>query len=68
MKEMTYKIKRELVLLLKTLIKYYLNILNIVGDGTIQRTTESEIEDIKTLDYSRIMYFMGGFEQNQMKE
>ena len=31
-----------------------------MGDGTIQRTTESEIEDIKTLDYSRIVCILWG--------
>ena len=33
---------------------------HIVGDGTIQRTTESEVEDIKTLDYSRIVCILWG--------
>ena len=31
-----------------------------MGDGTIQRTEESEIEDIKTLDYSRIVCILWG--------
>ena len=33
---------------------------HIVGDGTIQRTEESEVEDIKTLDYSRIVCILWG--------
>ena len=35
-----------------------------MGDGTIQRTTESEIEDIKTLDYSRIVCIWWGALKN----
>ena len=31
-----------------------------MGDGTIQRNKESEIEDIKTLDYSRIVCILWG--------
>ena len=31
-----------------------------MGDGTVQRTTDGEVEDIKTLDYSRIVCILWG--------
>ena len=41
----------------KVLPEYYKHI---VGAGTIQRTEEGEVEEIKTLDYSRIVTILWG--------
>ena len=40
---------------------------HIVGDGTIQRTTESEVEDIKTIDYSRICILWGSLKKSNKR-